>query len=116
MMNGSIERLYEVHRCEFPPLTQPRFTFIDLFAEIEDFQLALQRIGGICVFSSECDKYAQLTYCANYGEFPLGDIRLSSARNTIPASFDLLCAGFPCQPFSLAGVSRNIVLGVQQDF
>lgn len=100
----------------FPPPMQPLFTFIDLFAGIGGFRLALQRLGGKCVFSSEWDKYAQQTYYANYGELPLGDIRLEATKAAIPHDFDLLCAGFPCQPFSLAGVSKKLSLGRETGF
>lgn len=116
MGNGAANSLFEKTFCVFPPLKQPVFTFIDLFAGIGGFRLALQRIGGKCVFSSEWDRYAQLTYCENYGEIPFGDIRLQTTRSAIPACFDLLCAGFPCQPFSLAGVSKKLSLGRETGF
>lgn len=91
----------------FPPPEHPKFTFIDLFAGIGGFRLAMQSIGGRCVFTSEWDKNAQKTYLANYGEQPYGDIRQQSTKDCIPKHFDVLCAGFPCQPFSLAGVSAR---------
>lgn len=91
----------------FPPPEKPKFTFIDLFAGIGGFRLAMQDIGGECVFSSEWDKDAQSTYTANYGEQPYGDIRPQATKDCIPQHFDVLCAGFPCQPFSLAGVSAR---------
>ena len=94
-------------KVPFPPPEHPRFTFIDLFAGIGGFRLAMQSIGGTCVFTSEWDKNAQSTYLANYGEQPYGDIRPQSTKDCIPAHFDVLCAGFPCQPFSLAGVSAR---------
>jgi DNA (cytosine-5)-methyltransferase 1 len=81
----------------------PAFTFIDLFAGIGGFRLALEDLGGRCVFSSEWDKYAQITYEVNHGEKPYGDITTKEVRKFIPPSFDLLCAGFPCQAFSIAG-------------
>jgi DNA (cytosine-5)-methyltransferase 1 len=99
------------------PYPQPRdskFTFIDLFAGIGGFRIAMQSIGGKCLFSSEWDKYAQLTYLRNYGEIPFGDIRNISASD-IP-DHDILCAGFPCQPFSLAGVSKKNSLGRKHGF
>ena len=78
--------------------------FIDLFAGIGGFRLALSSLGGECVFSSEWDAAAQLVYAANFGEVPYGDItKIPVAK--IPAH-DILCAGFPCQPFSIAG-SQN---------
>lgn len=80
-----------------------KFTFIDLFAGIGGFRMAMQNLGGRCVFSSEWDEQAQKTYLANYGEVPFGDITKESTKAFIPDNFDILCAGFPCQAFSLAG-------------
>lgn len=65
--------------------------------------MAMQNLGGKCVFSSEWDEQAKKTYYANYGEVPFGDITKESTKSKIPANFDILCAGFPCQAFSLAG-------------
>lgn len=93
----------DVHSSPFPPQNKPKFTFIDLFAGIGGFRMALQNIGGECVFSSEWDEQAQRTYYANYGEVPFGDITKESTKSYIPDNFDVLCAGFPCQAFSLAG-------------
>ena len=87
----------------FLPIQNPKFTFIDLFAGIGGFRLALQNLGGKCVFSSEWDAQAQKTYLLNYGEVPFGDITQEATKAFIPDDFDLLCAGFPCQAFSLAG-------------
>lgn len=81
------------------------FTFIDLFAGLGGFRLALEEHGGECVFSSEIDKYAQETYKDNFGEYPSGDIQEIDAKD-IP-EHDILCAGFPCQPFSLAGMRKG---------
>lgn len=78
-----------------------KFTFIDLFAGIGGMRLAFERAGGKCVFSSEWDKYSQKTYEANFGETPHGDITKISSKD-IP-QFDVLLAGFPCQPFSTIG-------------
>lgn len=91
----------------FPPNAKPKFTFIDLFAGIGGFRMAFQELGGECVFSSEWDEQAQKTYFANYGEVPFGDITKESTKNFIPEGFDILCAGFPCQAFSLAGKRRG---------
>lgn len=91
---------------------KPRF--IDLFCGIGGFRLAFERAGGECVFSSDWNKYAQQTYTANFGETPLGDIH-SVAVAAIPAH-DILCAGFPCQPFSIAGVSKKLSLGKAHGF
>lgn len=87
----------------FPGPENPKFTFIDLFAGIGGFRMAFQNLGGQCVFSSEWDAQAQKTYFANYGEVPFGDITSEHTKQYIPDNFDILCAGFPCQAFSLAG-------------
>ena len=89
----------------FPPLEigKEKFTFIDLFAGIGGFRLAMQELGGRCVFSSEWDVNSQKTYFANFGEIPYGDITKESNKQQIPQGFDVLCAGFPCQAFSIAG-------------
>ena len=90
-------------KVPFPVPEHPRFTFIDLFAGIGGFRIALQNLGGKCVYSSEFDAKAQESYLANYGEMPFGDITKESTKNYIPQHFDILCGGFPCQAFSLAG-------------
>jgi len=87
----------------FPAPETPTFKFIDLFAGIGGFRLALQNLGGKCVFTSEWDKYSKQTYKANFGEIPFGDITKEKTKNYIPDDFDVLCAGFPCQAFSIAG-------------
>ena len=87
----------------FLPTDTPKFTFIDLFAGIGGFRMAMQNLGGKCVFSSEWDAQAQKTYLLNYGEVPFGDITKETTKAFIPDDFDVLCAGFPCQAFSLAG-------------
>lgn len=79
------------------------FSFIDLFAGIGGFRLAMEQLGGKCVFSSEIDLNARKTYETNFGEIPFGDITLEETKSLIPDTFDLLCAGFPCQAFSIAG-------------
>ena len=81
--------------------------FVDLFAGVGGFRYALQNIGGECVFSSEWDKFAQKTYYLNYGEVPFGDITLQETKDNIPNEFDILCAGFPCQAFSIAGYQKG---------
>jgi DNA (cytosine-5)-methyltransferase 1 len=91
-----------------------KYRFIDLFAGIGGTRKGFELAGSKCVFTSEWDKYAQITYEANYGEKPQGDITLISEK-TIP-DFDILLAGFPCQPFSIAGVSKNISLGRKHGF
>lgn len=87
----------------FPAPQKQTFKFIDLFAGIGGFRLAFQNIGGKCVFTSEWDKYSKMTYQANFGEVPFGDITKPETKNYIPDNFDVLCAGFPCQSFSIAG-------------
>lgn len=81
-----------------------RFTFIDLFCGIGGFRQAMESVGGTCVFSSDKNKNARLTYQANYGELPAGDITKIPAEEIPP--FDVLCGGFPCQSFSIAGKQR----------
>lgn len=87
----------------FPSPVKPKFTFIDLFAGIGGFRLAMQNLGGKCLFTSEWDQQAKKTYSANFGDIPFGDITKEETKSFIPDSFDLLCAGFPCQAFSIAG-------------
>jgi len=91
-----------------------RFTFIDLFAGIGGFRIALESLGGTCVFSSELNRFSRETYRANFGEVPAGDITKIDA-GTVP-SHDILAAGFPCQPFSIAGVSKRNSLGRPHGF
>lgn len=95
--------IFETFDIPFPPIEKPTFKFIDLFAGIGGFRLALQNLGGKCVFTSEWDKEAKRTYKANFGETPFGDITKDETKNYIPDDFDILCAGFPCQAFSIAG-------------
>ena len=94
--------------------TQPlehdsRFSFIDLFAGIGGMRLAFEKNGGDCVYSNEWNKYCQQTYFSNFGEQPDGDITKVDAR--IIPNHDILVAGFPCQPFSIAGVSKKQSMG-----
>jgi DNA (cytosine-5)-methyltransferase 1 len=111
-----IEQLYIPFRYDvpFPPIANPRFKFIDLFAGIGGFRLAFQSLGGHCVFSSEWNNYAKKTYEVNFGEVPFGDITKIN-ENRIP-NHDILIAGFPCQPFSIAGVSKKNALGRAHGF
>lgn len=83
------------------------FTFIDLFAGVGGFHFALKALGGRCVFASEWDVNAQKTYEANHGMKPFGDITLAETKALIPEKFDVLCAGFPCQAFSIAGYQKG---------
>ena len=91
----------------FAPPVDSKFTFIDLFAGIGGFRIALQNVGGRCVYSSEWDLQAQRTYFANFGEVPFGDITKPQTKRYIPRQFDVLCAGFPCQPFSISGKQKG---------
>jgi DNA (cytosine-5-)-methyltransferase len=85
------------------------FKFIDLFAGIGGMRIAYEQAGGHCVYSNEWNKYSQQTYFANFGELPEGDITKVNEKN-IP-DHDVLVAGFPCQPFSIAGVSKKQSMG-----
>jgi DNA (cytosine-5)-methyltransferase 1 len=107
----------------FPPVENPKFTFIDLFAGIGGFRLALQEQQGKCVFSSEWDRSAKRTYFKNFGEVPFGDIRAFTGEHiddelldTLIPDHNILTAGFPCQPFSRAGVSARTSLGKDHGF
>ncbi len=90
------------------------FTFIDLFAGIGGIRQAFESIGGECVYSSEWNKFSQQTYHANFGDTPKGDITKIDA-DEIP-DHDILVGGFPCQPFSIAGVSAKNFLGREHGF
>ena len=90
------------------------FTFIDLFAGIGGMRIAFDKAGGRCVFSSEWNKFSQQTYETNFGDIPDGDITEIKAKD-IP-NHDILVGGFPCQPFSLAGVSSKNSLGRKHGF
>jgi DNA (cytosine-5)-methyltransferase 1 len=103
----------DITRADVPPDKIP-FKFIDLFAGIGGLRFGLEKFGGECVFSSEWDKYAQKTYHAWFGHTPAGDIRDVKASD-VP-DHDIMAAGFPCQPFSLAGVSKKNSLGRAHGF
>lgn len=106
-----------------PPVEDPRFTFVDLFAGIGGFRVALQNLLGKCVFSCDWNPHAQETYFANFGEIPFGDIHKFTGKDvcekeiakSIP-DHDILVAGFPCQPFSKAGISARTALGQKHGF
>lgn len=89
----------------FPSPKNPDFTFIDLFAGIGGFRIPMQEIGGKCVFSSEFNYHAQRAYELNFGEVPFGDITKLDL-NVVP-KHNVLCAGFPCQPFSISGKMKG---------
>jgi DNA (cytosine-5)-methyltransferase 1 len=99
--------LFEVENVPFPTPKNYSFKFIDLFAGIGGFRIALQNLGGKCIFTSEWDEYSKKTYKANFGEIPFGDITKESTKKYIPENFDVLCGGFPCQPFSHAGLKKG---------
>ena len=121
-----LEQTHEHHLAEqlplfarVPPLDsiaaeQIPFTFTDFFAGIGGFRIGLEKLGGRCVFSCEWDKYAQKTYRTWFGETPAGDIR-KLKPSEIP-DHDVLTGGFPCQPFSIAGVSKKKSLGHPHGF
>jgi DNA-methyltransferase (dcm) len=110
LLNMEIERRRDTGDAE------KTFTFIDLFAGIGGLRRAMESAGGRCIFTSEWDKYAQQTYMANFPDnrLPVGDIREVDAEDIPP--HDVLVAGFPCQPFSIAGVSKKNALGRAHGF
>lgn len=97
----------EAVNVPFPTPENPSFEFIDLFAGIGGFRLAMQNVGGECVYTSEWNIAAQITYHKNFGQFPFGDITDPFNKSSIPENFDILCAGFPCQAFSIAGHQKG---------
>lgn len=99
--------LFEIENVPFPTPKNYTFKFIDLFAGIGGFRLAMQNVGGKCVYTSEWNTDAQKTYRANFGEVPFGDITKEKIKSYIPDHFDVLCAGFPCQAFSIAGYQKG---------
>jgi DNA (cytosine-5)-methyltransferase 1 len=109
----ALVHLFEYRGSE-APIAKGDFKFIDLFAGIGGMRIAFERNGGECVFTSEWDRYCQKTYFDNFGVIPRGDItRIDAAE--IP-DHDVLVAGFPCQPFSIAGVSKKKSLGKETGF
>ena len=108
--SGASPLKIDFSKLPFPPVRKAKFTFIDLFAGIGGFRIALQNLGGKCVFSSEWNQQAKETYFRNYGEVPFGDIKQFTAAFTTKASSvsaiphpDIIAGGFPCQAFSQAG-------------
>ena len=84
------------------------FTFVDLFSGIGGFRIPLEQLGGICIASCEIEKNARKIYYSNFGEYPDKDIREKNTENNIPKNIDILCAGFPCQPFSIVGKRKGL--------
>jgi DNA (cytosine-5)-methyltransferase 1 len=109
------EKVREIARARSADRPEPAFRFVDLFAGIGGLRLGFEAIGGRCVFTSEWDKFAQKTYARNFPEgedhVAAGDIHPYAADPSLIPEFDVLLAGFPCQPFSLAGVSKKNSLG-----
>lgn len=93
---------------------ETRFRFVDLFAGIGGIRLGLERAGGQCVYTVEIDRFARQTYEANFGAVNADDVRRIDPDSLPP--YDVLAAGFPCQPFSIAGVSKKASLGRQHGF
>lgn len=97
------------HHLSLKSVKNPKFTFIDLFAGIGGMRLGFQQNEGLCVFSSEFDFKAQQTYEMNHGDFPFGDItKITGVDPHLIPQHDVLLAGFPCQPFSHAGLKKGI--------
>jgi DNA (cytosine-5)-methyltransferase 1 len=96
------------------PGMRTEFRFIDLFAGIGGLRLGLEGAGGECVYSVEIDRHAQVTYAANFGAIDEADVRSVDPGGLPP--YDVLAAGFPCQPFSIAGVSKKASLGREHGF
>jgi len=115
---GSKEARVSFKLFPFPPPRKPKFKFIDIFAGIGGFRLGLQALGGKCVFSCEKDARARRTYFENFGEIPFndicnftkGDVSDFELDSIIP-NHDVLAAGFPCQPFSKAGIASRLFYG-----
>ena len=117
-----IDKLREIANTRCPTNRLEGFRFIDLFAGIGGLRRPFEEIGGRCIFTSEWDRFCKETYIANFPEPAdsdhefVGDIRLYAAKpETVPAH-DVLLAGFPCQPFSIAGVSKKNALGHPHGF
>lgn len=112
-ITDALQKIVDSEKRNMP---SPSFKFIDLFAGIGGIRLAFEEVGGQCVFTSEWDDYAQRTYGVNYGDEHgiNGDITKVDA-SSVP-DHDILLAGFPCQPFSIAGVSKKNALGRAHGF
>jgi len=116
-----VDRVRQIARSRTPKtISKPEFRFIDLFAGIGGFRLGFEAIGGKCVFSSEWDRFSQKTYLRNFPDGDdhifAGDIKPYGDDPALVPEHDVLLAGFPCQPFSLAGVSKKNSLGRKHGF
>ena len=105
----------QVPAVPFNYIDRPQFRFIDLFAGIGGIRLGLESAGGRCVYTVEIDRFALQTYSANFGS-GRGGRHPEGGWPTTYRAYDVLAAGFPCQPFSLAGVSKKLSLGRQHGF
>jgi DNA (cytosine-5)-methyltransferase 1 len=114
----AVRTLHEFAEERGPDLVPPSFTFIDLFAGIGGLRLGFESIGGTCIFTSEWDPNSQKTYSLNFpgGHALAGDLREYSRSPDLVPKHDVLLAGFPCQPFSIAGVSKKNALGRPHGF
>lgn len=116
----AMEKIEEIATKRSTRLLEPAFRFIDLFAGIGGLRLGFEAIGGECVFTSEWDRWSNETYRKNFAEsnshVMVGDIRPYGTDPSKIPDFDILVAGFPCQPFSLAGVSKKNSLGRAHGF
>ncbi|MBL4858913.1 MAG: DNA (cytosine-5-)-methyltransferase [Erythrobacter sp.] len=115
------ERVEQIAATRMPVRSgPPAFRFIDLFAGIGGLRLGFEAIGGACVFTSEWDRWSQESYRRNFADgedhVSAGDIRPYGTDPSLIPEFDVLLAGFPCQPFSLAGVSKKNSLGRKHGF
>lgn len=108
------EQLYFAFRNSEHENRDFKFRFIDLFAGIGGIRQAFEKHGGKCVFSSEWDNWCRKTYLENFGEIPHGDI--NEIKPSDVPDHEILAAGFPCQPFSIAGVSKKKSLGREHGF
>lgn len=122
-MRGAARWTDKVERVEPEPVAKPetQFTFIDLFAGIGGLRRPFEEIGGKCIFTSEWDRFSRETYSANFHDDPFGhelagDIRPYAQEPWRIPAHDVLLAGFPCQPFSIAGVSKKNALGRPHGF
>ena len=106
-INETAFKAFKPINAPFAAKNKADFKFIDLFAGVGGFRMALQNIGGRCVYTSEFENNAKVTYALNYADVPFGDITKPENKDAIPESFDILCGGFPCQAFSIAGYQKG---------